>query len=228
MKKRLMGDALAYFITPITLFAIFKGEARVYSVMSTTMILIAYSIIIKYNQFRFNFTGLFFSVAYTFMQSLKIGLNESYHIYIYNIYCLIITSIIIIILNLIDKNIFKQLYIDILKALNFNQIQIISSIKKNNLYKEFYKITAIVNIHMLILILIKSYSIFSLGKTEYISNLNIEIFVCSIFFIGEIMMIYQFIRKAKLILVKNNVKNIKFVTNKAKVINFNKYKNLNK
>lgn len=228
MKKRLMGDALAYFIAPITLFAIFKGEAKVYSVMSTTMILIAYSIIIKYNQFRFNFTGLFFSVAYTFMQSLKIGLNEPYHIYIYNIYCLIITSIIIIILNLIDKNIFKQLYIDILKALNFNQIQIISSIKKNNLYKEFYKITAIVNIHMLILILIKSHSIFSLGKTEYISNLNIEIFVCSIFFIGEIMMIYQFVRKAKLILVKNNVKNIKFVTNKAKVINFNKYKNLNK
>lgn len=228
MRKRLMGDVVAYFVAPIALFAIFKGEAKVYSVMSTTMILIAYSMVIKYNQFRFNFTGLFFSVAYTFMQSLKIGLNEPYHIHIYNIYCLIITSIIIIILNLIDKNIFKQLYIDVLKALNFNQIQIINSIKKNNLYKEFYKITAIVNIHMLVLALIKSHSIFSLSKIEYISNLNIEIFVCSIFFIGEIMMIYQFVKKAKLILVKNNGKGIKLVTNKPKVINFNKYKNLNK
>jgi hypothetical protein len=109
MKKRLMGDALAYFIAPITLFAIFKGEAKVYSVMSTTMILIAYSIIIKYNQFRFNFTGLFFSVAYTFIQSLKIGLNEPYHIYIYNIYCLIIASIIIIILFQGIRHFFQQL-----------------------------------------------------------------------------------------------------------------------
>lgn len=228
MKKRLVGDALVYFVAPITLFAIFKGEAKVYSVMVNAMILITYSMIIKYSQFRFNFTGMFFSVAYTFIQSLKIVLNEPYHIYIYNIYCLIIASIVIIILNLIDKNIFKQIYIDVLRALNFNQIQIISLIKKNNLCKEFYKITSIVNIHILVLILVKSHSIFSLGKIEYVKNLNVEVFVCTIFFIGEIMFISQFIKKTKVMLVKNNVKNIKFVTSESKVINFNKYKNLNK
>ena len=60
MKKRLIGDALVYFIAPIVLFSIFKGESKIYSLMTTTMILIAYSMIIKYNQFRFNFSGLFF------------------------------------------------------------------------------------------------------------------------------------------------------------------------
>lgn len=228
MKKRLVGDALAYFIAPITLFAIFKGEAKVYSIMATVMLLVAYSTVIKYNQCRLNFTGMFFSAAYTFMQSLKIGLNEPYYIYIYNIYCLIITSIIIVILNLIDKNIFKQMYIDILKTLNFNQVQIINSIKKNSLYKEFHKITSIVNIHILVLILVKSQSIFSLGKAGYIKNLNFEVFVCTIFFIWEMMFIYQFIKKTKAILVKCDVKKIKFITSESKVINFSKYKNLNK
>ncbi|MCU9814741.1 hypothetical protein [Paraclostridium sp. AKS73] len=60
MKKRLIGDALVYFVAPIVLFAIFKGESKIYSLMTTTMILIAYSMIIKYNQFMINFSGLFF------------------------------------------------------------------------------------------------------------------------------------------------------------------------
>jgi hypothetical protein len=228
MKKRLIGDALVYFIAPVVLFSIFKGESKIYSLMTTTMILIAYSMIIKYNQFRFNFSGLFFSIGYTFMQSLKIGLNEPYHIYIYNIYCLIIVSIFIVILNLVDRNIFKQIYIDILKILNFSQIQIINSIKKNNLYKEFYKLTSTVIIHILILILVKSHSVFSLGKTGYLNNLNIEASICIIFFIGEAVLISKFIKNTKYILTKSNIKNIKFVTNESKIININKYKNINK
>ena len=228
MKKRLIGDALTYFIAPIIIFAILKGEFKIYSIMMVTIILIGYSMIIKYNQFRFNFSGLFFSIGYTFMQSLKIGLNDPYHIYIYNIYCLLITTIVILLLNLLDKNIFKQIYIDILKIFNFSQIQIFNLIKKNNLYKEFYKITSIVNIHLLILILVKSHSIFSFGKIGYLKNLNIEVLTCIIFFIIESVIIYNFINNMKSILRKSNVKNIKFTENEPKIININKYKNINK
>ena len=127
--------------------------------------------------------------------------------------------------NITNKNIFKQIYIDILKILNFSQIQIIKSIKKNNLYKDFYKLTSIVNIHLLLLILAKYYLIFSLEKIDY---LNIEILICSMFFILESILIYKIIKETKYVLTQNDMKKIKFCKMKSNIIDISKYKNFNK
>ncbi|EPZ56556.1 putative membrane protein [[Clostridium] sordellii ATCC 9714] len=79
------------------------------------MIGIGYSIIVRYSQYRVNISAIIFLSIYTIIQSPKISLNDNYYIYVYDIYCLILTSIFLIITNLLDKNIFKLFYIDALK-----------------------------------------------------------------------------------------------------------------
>ena len=228
MKKRLLGDVLIYFIAPIILFAFFKEKVKFYSTIISFILFISYSILIKYTQCRFNLSGILFASIYTVIQSLKISLTDPYHIYIYDSYCLLLLSIFIITLNLFNKNIFKQLYIDVLKLLNLSQVQIMNTIKRNNLYKDFYKITNIANLHILILVLIRLYSIIILGKNEYLKNLNLEIVICTLFFIIEAVLVTYFKRKINDILQNGKIKNIKFMSSEPRVINFDKYKNLNK
>jgi hypothetical protein len=228
MKKKLLGDILIYFVTPFILFSLFKGQDKIYSIMIITMLTIAYSIIIRYNQERFNLSGILFSSIYVIMQSLKVSLIEPYHIYIYDIYCLLLISIIIIITNQFNKNIFRQLYIDILKTLNLTQIQIANTIKKNSLYKDFYKIASIVNVHILTLVLIKIHAAFSLGENGYLNNLYMEVFTCIIFVVFEAITVVNFAKKIKVILSSGKLKNIKFISPESKIINFDRYKNLNK
>ncbi|WP_373598135.1 hypothetical protein [Paraclostridium bifermentans] len=228
MKKKLLSDVLIYLVTPIILCSLFKGQHNIYSIMLGTMLGIGYTMIIKYNQNRFNLSGIVFLSIYIMMQSGKLSLTDGYSIYVYNIYCLLFTSIFIIVTNLFDKNIFKQIYTDILKISNYTQLQIANIIKKNNLYLDFYKITSIVNIHILSLVLVKSHAALSLGKSGYSNNLYMEGFVCTIFFIIEIVFIVSFVKRTKQILSTSKIKTIKFVSNESKIINFHKYKNLNK
>lgn len=228
MKKKFLGDILIYFVAPIILYSLFRGQDKIYSVIITTILAIVYSILIKYNQYRFNLSGILFVSIYTITQALKISLTENYHIYIYDTYCLLILSISIIIANLFDKNIFKLLYADILKILNYTQIQIENTIKKNNLYKDFYKITALANIHILMVTLIRSHALLSLGKSGYLNNFVMEIFISTIFIVVETVVLVIFAKKIKNILKGGKIKNLKFASPESRVINFDKYKNLNK
>lgn len=228
MKKKFLGDTLIYFVAPIILYSLFRGQEKIYSVIITTIVAIIYSILIKYNQYRFNLSGILFVSIYTLTQALKISLTENFHIYIYNTYCLIIFSISIIIANLCDKNIFKLLYTDILKILNYTQIQIENIIKKNNLYKSFYKMTAVANIHILIIALIRTHTSIVLGENGYLNNFTLEMFVSTIFIVIEVVLIISFIKKMKNILKGSNSRNLKFTSPESRIINFNKYKNLNK
>lgn len=228
MKRKLLSDILIYLITPIILSFLFKGQYNIYSIIWVTMLGIGYTIIIKYYQNRFNVSGIVFLFIYIMMQSGKVSLIDEYSIYVYNIYCLLFTSIFIIATNIFDQNIFKQIYTDTLKISNYTQLQIANIIKKKNLYLDFYKITSIINIHILSLVLVKSYAALSLGESGYSSNLYMEGFLCTIFYIIEIVVIVSFIKKNKYILSTSKIKTIKFVSNESKIINFQQYKNLNK
>ncbi|CEO30407.1 hypothetical protein [Paraclostridium sordellii] len=228
MKKKLIGDILVYFISPIVLCSLIKGQNKIYSIIIITMIGIGYSIIVRYSQYRVNISAIIFLSIYTIIQSPKISLNDNYYIYVYDIYCLILTSIFLIITNLLDKNIFKLFYIDALKILNYTNNQILNTIKRNNLYREFYKITSILNIHILTIILVKTHAAISLGKVGYLTSYNMEVFISVIFILAEIIIAISIIKKIKPILDGRNLKNMKFIKSDTRVINFEKYRNLNK
>lgn len=228
MKKWLIGDILTYFIAPIIILAIFNREFKIYSIILATIIFLIYSIFIKANQSRINFSGILFSGVYILIQVLKLKLDKSFEIYVFDSYCLIASVIILLILDLLDKNIFKQLYIDLMKILNFSKIQIFTFIKKYKLYNDFNRLTYIVMIHLLILASIQFYSILTLGEYRYPNNLNIEVLICGVFLLIELILISKFVKNMKFNLSKNNMKSMKFTISESKVININKYKNTNK
>lgn len=225
-----MGDFLIYFLIPIVLCSTVSANTQVFSTLIISMLGIGYTLLIRYNQYRVNVTGVIFMSLYTFIQSLNVGAGGPYYIYAYNTYYMVGATIIFIIAMMFNKNVVKQLCIDILKALNYTSMHINNIIKKHNLKDDFDKLSYIIIIHLLILALIRISSIVNLGAKGYRGYLNAEVLLTTLFIILEIVCISSFITKFKLIMKKGKTKVYKQVNldSKSNIINFNQYKNFNK
>ncbi|MGL4913188.1 MAG: hypothetical protein ACRC3Y_12245, partial [Romboutsia sp.] len=161
----------------------------------------------------------------------KQDLNTDFERYSYEAYLFILASIFIIVLRLININIIKQFYTDILRAKGHTKIYIWNALKNNKLLQEFEKILQIVVIHIMSMAFIKVYSIVTYGINGYKTTLDLEILVCMLFIIVEICMMSKIIKGDK---QKNNkfikIKSVNKIdyNNKEKVIYLNKYKKTNK
>nr|WP_287569523.1 hypothetical protein [Paeniclostridium sp.] len=78
------------------------------------------------------------------------------------------------------------------------------------------------------IILVKTHAAISLGKVGYLTSYNMEVFISAIFILAEIIIGISIIKKIKPILDGRNLKNMKFIKSDTRVINFEKYRNLNK
>lgn len=229
MKNKLLFDLIVYIISPITLI-LFKNyiQSR-YLVLVLISIIVIYSIIIKKFESRINISGIIFSFTYTLMFLLRQNVQYGFNMYIYNTCWLIVFTIIIVSSLLLNKNIFRQICIDIIMCKNENNLRILNNIKRFNLDNDFNNLSFLLILHLVVLILIRVFSIYIWGFASYSKNSNIQIFFNIVFMIVEMYMVSKLISKLNHnIKVKEKKSKIKRTSIGGMVIDIEQYKNMNK
>ena len=240
MKNKFIPDIFVYMVAPIIVCNLINAKSMNYIIVTLIFSISIYTYITRKRQFRLNTTGLIFAFIYIGLSLIKQGVESDFMKYIYDIYFFISSSIILITLKLLNKNIIQHIYIDVLRANEYTKHYIRNSLKKSNLQDEFEKASLIVNIHLLSMTFIKVYSIATYGVQNYSITANLEILVCMLFIVAEIYMVSRIIQEHKSkIKKKENLKQNKKQTgvevvknrrkdNKEKIIYLNKYKRTNK
>ena len=231
MKHKLLLDSIVYILAPVMIL-LFTNYITIYVTVTYValpiiFILSIYTIITKKKESRINVSGIIFSITYIMMFLLRKKVQYEFDMYIYDTYLMIILTLIIVFPTLLNKNIFKQIYVDIRRCNNDNNLRIINNINKFNLDNDFKKISLLFTSHLLSLILIRKMYIY--GILKYTNNSIIEILFNIGFIMYEIYMLSRFMSK-----LKNNIKpqnrysRFKKLTIGCRVINIEEYKSMNK
>ena len=133
MKNKLLSDSIVYIISPIILLAFTNYSTIIYFASALVFILSIYTIITKKRESRINVSGIIFSTTYILMFLFRQKVQKGFDMYIYDTCLMIVLTLIIVLPLLLNKNIFRQIYIDIRKCKNDNNLRILNNIKKINL-----------------------------------------------------------------------------------------------
>ena len=74
-------------------------------------------------------SGIIFSTTYILMFLFRQKVQKGFDMYIYDTCLMIVLTLIIVLPLLLNKNIFRQIYIDIRKCKNDNNLRILNNIK---------------------------------------------------------------------------------------------------
>ena len=231
MKHKLLLDSIVYILAPVMIL-LFTNYITIYVTVTYValpiiFILSIYTIITKKKESRINVSGIIFSITYIMMFLLRKKAQYEFDMYIYDTYLMIILTLIIVFPTLLNKNIFKQIYVDIRRCNNDNNLRIINNINKFNLDNDFKKISLLFTSHLLSLILIRMLYIY--GILKYTNNSIIEILFNIGFIMYEIYMLSRFMSK-----LKNNIKpqnrdsRFRKLSMDCRVIDIEEYKSMNK
>ena len=151
--------------------------------------------------------------------------NESndFNLYISNTYLFGIAAAVVLILDLFNKNIFNQIYIDVLNTKLSNKVIINSLIRKRKLEKNFNLLSNVIVLYLIIDLLIRIFSITSYGVREYKKIFNLEVLNLFIFLCILVYHVYKIILKTiedKTLSNKDNLNKIK----EGRVIKLNQYR----
>ncbi len=151
--------------------------------------------------------------------------NESndFNLYISNTYLFGIAAAVVLILDLFNKNIFNQIYIDVLNTKLSNKVIINSLIRKRKLEKNFNLLSNVIVLYLIIDLLIRIFSITSYGVREYKKIFNLEVLNLFIFLCILVYHVYKIILKTiedKSLSNKDNLNKIK----EGRVIKLNQYR----
>ena len=208
MKNKLLSDSIVYIISPIILLAFTNYSTIIYFASALVFILSIYTIITKKRESRINVSGIIFSTTYILMFLFRQKVQKGFDMYIYDTCLMIVLTLIIVLPLLLNKNIFRQIYIDIRKCKNDNNLRILNNIKKINLDNDFKNLSFIFTIHLVSLIQVL---------------LNIA------FIIYEMYMVSKLMSKLKNnITIKKRSSRIKKSPINCRVIDIEQYKNMNK
>jgi len=228
MRNKILPDLLVYILSPIIVLSMVNVVDIRYFAIGLVPLISIYSIIVRTKYNRINLSGIVFSFLYIIFSYYKQNIQAGYDTYVYNTYFLIISAIIIVLISLFNKNIIKQVYIDILKCKDMSPLEIWNQVKKSENIYYFNKINHILVLQILSIILIRVYSMNTYGINDYTYTKELEILINTLFIMGEIYIsskLFNKIKKEDSILINKNVK----VNNSSRrVINFNKYKNMSK
>jgi len=228
MRNKILPDLLVYILSPIIVLSMANVVDIRYFAIGLVPLISIYSIIVRTKYNRINLSGIVFSFLYIIFSYYKQNIQAGYDTYVYNTYFLIISAIIIVLISLFNKNIIKQVYIDILKCKDMSPLEIWNQVKKSENIYYFNKINHILILQILSIILIRVYSMNTYGINDYTYTKELEILINTLFIMGEIYIsskLFNKIKKEDSILINKNVK----VNNSSRrVINFNKYKNMSK
>lgn len=229
MKNKLLSDSIVYIISPIILLAFTNYSTIIYFASALVFILSIYTIITKKRESRINVSGIIFSTTYILMFLFRQKVQKGFDMYIYDTCLMIVLTLIIVLPLLLNKNIFRQIYIDIRKCKNDNNLRILNNIKKINLDNDFKNLSFIFTIHLVSLILIRVFSIYIFGFESYENNFMIQVLLNIAFIIYEMYMVSKLMSKLKNnIIIKKRSSRIKKSPISGRVIDIEQYKNMNK
>lgn len=229
MKNKLLSDSIVYIISPIILLAFTNYSTIIYFASALVFILSIYTIITKKRELRINVNGIIFSTTYILMFLFRQKVQKGFDMYIYDTCLMIVLTLIIVLPLLLNKNIFRQIYIDIRKCKNDNNLRILNNIKKINLDNDFKNLSFIFTIHLVSLILIRVFSIYIFGFESYENNFMIQVLLNIAFIIYEMYMVSKLMSKLKNnITIKKRSSRIKKSPISGRVIDIEQYKNMNK
>ena len=229
MKNKLLSDSIVYIISPIILLAFTNYSTIIYFASALVFILSIYTIINKIRESRINVSGIIFSTTYILMFLFRQKVQKGFDMYIYDTCLMIVLTLIIVLPLLLNKNIFRQIYIDIRKCKNDNNLRILNNIKKINLDNDFKNLSFIFTIHLVSLILIRVFSIYIFGFESYENNFMIQVLLNIAFIIYEMYMVSKLMSKLKNnITIKKRSSRIKKSPISGRVIDIEQYKNMNK
>ncbi len=229
MKNKLLSDSIVYIISPIILLAFTNYSTIIYFASALVFILSIYTIITKKRESRINVSGIIFSTTYILMFLFRQKVQTGFDMYIYDTCLMIVLTLIIVLPLLLNKNIFRQIYIDIRKCKNDNNLRILNNIKKINLDNDFKNLSFIFTIHLVSLILIRVFSIYIFGFESYENNFMIQVLLNIAFIIYEMYMVSKLMSKLKNnITIKKRSSRIKKSPISGRVIDIEQYKNMNK
>ena len=229
MKNKLLSDSIVYIISPIILLAFTNYSTIIYFASALVFILSIYTIITKKRESRINVSGIIFSTTYILMFLFRQKVQKGFDMYIYDTCLMIVLTLIIVLPLLLNKNIFRQIYIDIRKCKNDNTLRILNNIKKINLDNDFKNLSFIFTIHLVSLILIRVFSIYIFGFESYENNFMIQVLLNIAFIIYEMYMVSKLMSKLKNnITIKKRSSRIKKSPIRGREIDREQYKNMNK
>ena len=229
MKNKLLSDSIVYIISPVILLAFTNYSTIIYFASALVFILSIYTIITKKRESRINVSGIIFSTTYILMFLFRQKVQTGFDMYIYDTCLMIVLTLIIVLPLLLNKNIFRQIYIDIRKCKNDNNLRILNNIKKINLDNDFKNLSFIFTIHLVSLILIRVFSIYIFGFESYKNNFMIQVLLNIAFIIYEMYMVSKLMSKLKNnITIKKRSSRIKKSPISGRVIDIEQYKNMNK
>ena len=229
MKNKLLSDSIVYIISPIILLAFTNYSTIIHFASALVFILSIYTIITKKRESRINVSGIIFSTTYILMFLFRQKVQKGFDMYIYDTCLMIVLTLIIVLPLLLNKNIFRQIYIDIRKCKNDNNLRILNNIKKINLDNDFKNLSFIFTIHLVSLILIRVFSIYIFGFESYENNFMIQVLLNIAFIIYEMYMVSKLMSKLKNnITIKKRSPRIKKSPISGRVIDIEQYKNMNK
>lgn len=229
MKNKLLSDSIVYIISPVILLAFTNYSTIIYFTSALVFILSIYTIITKKRESRINVSGIIFSTTYILMFLFRQKVQTGFDMYIYDTCLMIVLTLIIVLPLLLNKNIFRQIYIDIRKCKNDNNLRILNNIKKINLDNDFKNLSFIFTIHLVSLILIRVFSIYIFGFESYENNFMIQVLLNIAFIIYEMYMVSKLMSKLKNnITIKKRSSRIKKSPISGRVIDIEQYKNMNK
>ena len=229
MKNKLLSDSIVYIKSPIILLAFTNYSTIIYFASALVFILSIYTIITKKRESRINVSGIIFSTTYILMFLFRQKVQKGFDMYIYDTCLMIVLTLIIVLPLLLNKNIFRQIYIDIRKCKNDNNLRILNNIKKINLDNDFKNLSFIFTIHLVSLILIRVFSIYIFGFESYENNFMIQVLLNIAFIIYEMYMVSKLMSKLKNnITIKKRSSRIKKSPISGRVIDIEQYKNMNK
>ena len=228
MRNKILPDLLVYILSPIIVLSMANVVDIRYFAIGLVPLISIYSIIVRTKYNRINLSGIVFSFLYIIFSYYKQNIQIGYDTYVYNTYFLIICCIIISLISLLNKNIIKQVYIDILKCKGMSLLDIWNHVKKSENIHYFNKMTYTVIVHILTIILIRIYSMNTYGIENYTYTRELEILINILFIMGELYLTSKLSNKNK---KENSMlinRSIKLDNSSRRVINFNKYKNMSK
>lgn len=229
MKNKLLSDSIVYIISPVILLAFTNYSTIIYFASALVFILSIYTIITKKRESRINVSGIIFSTTYILMFLFRQKVQTGFDMYIYDTCLMIVLTLIIVLPLLLNKNIFRQIYIDIRKCKNDNNLRILNNIKKINLDNDFKNLSFIFTIHLVSLILIRVFSIYIFGFESYKNNFMIQVLLNIAFIIYEMYIVSKLMSKLKNnIIIKKRSSRIKKSPISGRVIDIEQYKNMNK
>ena len=229
MKNKLLSDSIVYIISPIILLAFTNYSTIIYFASALVFILSIYTIITKKRESRINVSGIIFSTTYILMFLFRQKVQKGFDMYIYDTCLMIVLTLIIVLPLLLNKNIFRQIYIDIRKCKNDNNLRILNNIKEINLDNDFKNLSFIFTINLVSLLLIRVFSIYIFGFESYENNFMIQVLLNIAFIIYEMYMVSKLMSKLKNnITIKKRSSRIKKSPISGRVIDIEQYKNMNK